>query len=288
VKVVDVCEVVYDDDSWLAYFRALGSVAPRYLTAFAGVLGVSSTDPRDISGCPALTRPGPDHEEQLAELAVQVLHGGQWEVPGGTVNDRLAAYVVGKPKLRFWAGLDLAGDPLAEAKRSVDELGATGLSLIPFLSAADITDRRYDGLWDFAQQRALPVWVHCGQHFRSDWPVHLNGPAGLDTVSGRFPEVRMVAGHGGWPWVEEMLAVAARHDHVYLELSSHRPARLRDSFAALYSGVHPVARRRVVFGSASWTQGQSPRQLADAVPGDEAVLRRWLHENALTLVGGTA
>jgi predicted TIM-barrel fold metal-dependent hydrolase len=274
VTVIDVCEVVYDDESWQAYFHALGSVAPRYLTVFGS--------------SPALTRPGPEHAAQLEQLELQVLHGGEWPVPGGTVNDRVAGYVRTSPKLRFWAGLDLARDPLAEAKRCVDELGATGLSLIPFLSAADLTDRRYDGLWDYAQELALPVWVHCGQHFRSDWPVHLNSPAVLDTVAGRFPGVRLVAGHAGWPWLEEMLAVAARHDHVYLELSSHRPARLRDSFAPLYSGVHPIAKRRVLFGSASWTQGQSPRELADAVPGDEPLVRRWLHDNALVLLGGTA
>jgi predicted TIM-barrel fold metal-dependent hydrolase len=270
VSVIDVCEVVYDDESWAAYFHALGSVAPRYLTIFGSA--------------PALTKPGPEHAAQLDELEVQVLHGGEWPVPGGTVNDRVSAYVRTSPKLRFWAGVDLARDPLAEAKRCVDELGATGLSLIPFLTAADLTDPRYEGLWDFAQQRALPVWVHCGQHFRSDWPVHLNGPSVIDTVAGRFPGVPLVAGHAGWPWVDEMLAVAARHDHVYLELSSHRPSRLRETFAPLW--VHPIARRRVLFGSASWTQGQSPRALADAVPGDEAVVRRWLHDNALPLVGG--
>lgn len=284
MSVIDICEVVYDDDSWVAYFDALHSVAPRYMTAFARALGVDSTDPRDVAAARSLTRPGPQHESQLRDLETQVLHGGQWPVPGGTVNDRVAAYVSGNPKLRFWSGLDLAGDPLAEAKRCVDELGATGLSLIPFLTAADVTDPRYDGLWDFAQERALPVWVHCGQHFRSDWPVHLNGPRVLDAVAGRFPSVRLVAGHAGWPWVEETLAVAARHDHVYLEFSSHRPSLLRESFAPLYSAVHPVAKRRVVFGSASWTQGQSPRVLADAVPGDETLVRRWLHDNALELV----
>jgi len=285
VRVIDVCEVVYDDDSWEAYFHALASVAPRYLSVFAAALGVDSNDPRDVAAAPALTRPGAEHAARLDGLEVQVLHGGEWQVPGGTVNDRVGAYAGTSPKLRFWAGLDLDRDPLAEAKRCADELGATGLSLIPFLSGADLTDRRYDGLWDFAQERTLPVWVHCGQHFRADWPVHLNGPAVLDVLAGRFPELRLVAGHGGWPWVDHMLAVAARHEHVYLEVSSHRPARLRESFAALYSGTHPVARRRVLFGSASWTQSQTPRELAEAVPGEEHVVRRWLHDNALALVG---
>ena len=142
MTVVDICEVVYDDDSWLAYFEALAAVAPRYLTAFAPGL--------------SLTRPGPAHQDQLQQLSVQVLHGGEWPVPGGTVNDRVAAYVRTSTKLRFWAGLDLSRDPLAEAKRCLDELGASGLSLIPFLTASDLNDARYDGLWELAQERALP------------------------------------------------------------------------------------------------------------------------------------
>ena len=303
--LIDVCEVAYDNDSWEAYFGALASAAPRYLQLFARTLGrgsgradlheLASQDVeaavRTFAELPQLTRPGPEHSAQLKDLTLQVVHGGPWPLRDGSrVNDRVAAYVRSSPRLAFWAGLDLtdAGAAVAEAARCTESLGATGLSLIPFLTASDVTDPRLDPLWRFASDRRLPVWVHCGQHFRSDWPVHLNRPLALDLVAGRFPGLVLVAGHAGWPWIDEMLAVAARHEHVYLELSSHRPSRLAEQgagFAPLFSASHPAARRRVLFGSATWTQGQTPRALADELPGDDQLRQRWSHDNAAALLG---
>lgn len=302
--IIDVCEVVYDDDSWAAYFTALAAVAPRYLRLFAPTLArraeapglpeLVAADPQRapqvLSRLNGLTRPGPSHLAELEHLEVQVLHGGPWPLPGGDrVNDRVAAYVARSDRMRFWAGIDLddSSTALAEAMRCVDHLGATGLSLIPFLTASDLTDPCYDPLWEFATARQLPAWVHCGQHFRSDWPVHRNGPHTLDVLAGRFPELVLLAGHAGWPEVDRTLAVAARHDHVYLELSSHRPSRLMgpgDGFAPLFSPAHPVARSRVLFGSASWTQGRAPHELASELPGDDELRQRWVHDNAADLV----
>lgn len=303
--IIDVCEVVYDDDSWAAYFTALSAVAPRYLRLFAPTLGrrAGMSDlrarvaadpagaPRILSELAILTRPGRRHQQHLEHLDVQVLHGGHWPLPDGDrVNDRVAAYVATSDRLCFWAGLDLADVHAAveEAERCTDDLGARGLSLIPFLTASDLTDRRYDPLWELALSRQLPVWVHCGQHFRSDCPVHLNGPQVLDVLAGRHPELVLIAGHAGWPHVDQTLAVAARHESVYLELSSHRPSRLAEpgsGFEPLHSAAYPAARSRVLFGSASWTQGRAPHELAAEIPGEPGLRQRWLYDNAIRLVG---
>ena len=38
-----------------------------------------------------------------------------------------------------------------------------------------------------------------------------------------FPELRIVAGLSGWPWVNEMVALLRRHPNLYCDTASHRP-----------------------------------------------------------------
>jgi len=36
--------------------------------------------------------------------------------------------------------------------------------------------------------------------------MEVERPISLDVVTQDFPELKMIAGHGGWPWVNEMVA----------------------------------------------------------------------------------
>jgi predicted TIM-barrel fold metal-dependent hydrolase len=91
-----------------------------------------------------------------------------------------------------------------------------------------------------------------------------------------------------------MLAVAQRHADVYLEFSSHRPARMGvpgSGWEALLALGTTSVRTRVLFGSTSWTQARPPAALADEVtrlglPDD--VVRAWLHDNARRLLGSAS
>ena len=55
------------------------------------------------------------------------------------------------------------------------------------------------------QIRKLTVdnWVTLGNELTD--PVHTDG------VASRFPDLKIVAGHGCWPYVAEIIAVAFKH-----------------------------------------------------------------------------
>ena len=38
-----------------------------------------------------------------------------------------------------------------------------------------------------------------------------------------FPDLKIVCGHIGYPWTEEMIAVAWKHDNVFIDTSAHAP-----------------------------------------------------------------
>src|SRR5439155_615615 len=46
--------------------------------------------------------------------------------------------------------------------------------------------------------------------------------ASNDQVAIDFPELTIIGGLGGWPWVNEMVALVRRHPRLYLDTSAHR------------------------------------------------------------------
>jgi predicted TIM-barrel fold metal-dependent hydrolase len=45
----------------------------------------------------------------------------------------------------------------------------------------------------------------------------------LDEVALVFPELRIVAGHIGHPWTDEMIGVAWKHENVFIDTSAYLP-----------------------------------------------------------------
>ena len=45
----------------------------------------------------------------------------------------------------------------------------------------------------------------------------------LDEVALTFPELRIVAGHIGHPWTDEMIGVAWKHENVFIDTSAYLP-----------------------------------------------------------------
>ncbi|UNX56603.1 amidohydrolase family protein (plasmid) [Georgenia sp. TF02-10] len=306
-----MCDVVYERAGWQAYLGALLREAPRYGDVFAGrfarLTNLSPTTVRclltdDLDAAidrlaGALTEAVTLSEHiagLVADDVVQVLHGGPWPCGGGTLNDHVARIVAAHPD-RFlgWAGVSLAEPTggVAEATRAVDELGLTGLSVIPFLDRVDPSDAVHDPLWRFAVDRGLPVWIHSGQNFSSAAPMTISAPQVIDRIALRHPELKIVLGHGGWPWIPEAVALLQRHPNVYLEFSSHHP----ETMAQPGSGWEPLflhgsrsLKHRVMFGSTSWTHGTSPGQIAAAaaaLPLEDDVRAAWLRGNASRLLG---
>jgi predicted TIM-barrel fold metal-dependent hydrolase len=91
--------------------------------------------------------------------------------------------------------------------------------------------------------------------------------------------LRIVAGHLGYPWTEEMIAVARKHENVYIDTSAYTLARLPEAFvdyAKSRSGRH-----KVMFGTNF--PMIHPRHALEALPQlglDDETTRMFLHDNA--------
>src|SRR5258708_33798637 len=68
----------------------------------------------------------------------------------------------------------------------------------------------------------------------------------LDEVALTFPELRIVAGHIGHPWTDEMIGVAWKHENVYIDTSAYAP---RYYPSQLVHYVKTYGQDKVLFGT---------------------------------------
>ncbi|MGW2088262.1 amidohydrolase family protein [Streptomyces sp. NPDC001880] len=313
--VVDACALLYDDAGWRVYLHRLGENAPEYLDVFSAsfcryfgaghaayreALAVRWQDAVDVLLPPG--RPPFDLAAHLAEqrrqgVTREFAMGSQERLPDGrTVNEWLLETVRDVPdRVQVWAGLSLR-DPaaaLGELERSL-AAGATGLCVIPFLDGTDPAAPRFAPVWDAAASARLPVWLHTGHHFARDYPSGLGSWRTVEALAGRHRGLLLVAGHAGWPDVQETLLTTARHPGVFLEFSSHRPrhmAKPGSGWEPLLHHARGMARGRVLFGTSTWVNPGPTGPLADelaALPLPDDVVSAWLSGNAEALVARSA
>jgi len=303
--IVDACTFPYDRDSWQSYFERLIRHADEYFTRF-GMLFAAHFDLDFVEYQRALAAGGPTEvTAQLldratpfdldAYLTAREREGVVAEIALGTegsANDHVAALARQAPgRLHAWAGLSLidADTALAELQRCL-AMGMTGVFVAPVLDGIDITDDRFAEVLGLAAEQRLGMYLHTGQHFVRRQPLEITTWRHVDVLASRHPDLRIVAGHAGWPWVLETLLVAVRHENVYLDISGHRATRM----ALSGFGWEPLRklgaeslRDRVLFGTCSWLSPEPTSVLAaeilDLVGADVAA--DWLGGNALRLLG---
>jgi predicted TIM-barrel fold metal-dependent hydrolase len=234
---------------------------------------------------------------QLDEMNVEraVIFNLDEETPSGLrglPNDYYADLVRKYPD-RFIgiAGVDpLKGMDAVREIRRCHELGLRGVAVRPFMFGIPPTHARMYPIYSTCVELGIPIWFHLSINY-STQSMEVERPIHLDRVAQDFPELKMIAGHGGWPWVAEMTAVAWRNPNVYIDIASYLPRYLAmpgSGWETLLSLGNSVLQDKVLFGSTWLFMGQSIRQLADGVmelPLKEAVKEKWLYHNAAALFG---
>jgi predicted TIM-barrel fold metal-dependent hydrolase len=210
----------------------------------------------------------------------------------GLPNDYYADIVKRYPE-RFLgiAGIDpLKGlDAYREVRRCRD-LGLRGIAVRPFMFGIPPTHPRMYPLYAACADMDMAIWFHLSVNY-STLTMEVERPIYIDVVAQDFPTLKIIAGHGGWPWVEEMVAVAWRNPNVYIDFVSYLPRYLAmpgSGWEPLLRYGNTVLQDRILFGSTWLFMGASIKELADEVmklPLKEDVKHKWLYQNALRLFG---
>ncbi len=213
-----------------------------------------------------------------------------WWGPKGPLisNDEVAAWTQRHPERLFGiASVDLYRpmDGVRELRRCVKTLGFKGLRVLPWLWGLPPDDRRYYPLYAECIELGVPFCLQVGHA----GPLLASEPGRpipyLDHVAVEFPELTIVGGHIGYPWTDEMVALATKYENVYIDTSAYKPRRYPPAFVDF---LRHHGRRKCLWGS-NFPMIQPADCLAqlDVLGLDEEAQQLFLHENATRVFGLT-
>ncbi len=120
--------------------------------------------------------------------------------------------------------------PAVRELRRLAEAGFKGLKLEPFIWDKLPTDPQWYPLYAACVDLDLTLQIQVGGTGPSSYTSETGRPGHVDRIAIDFPQLRIVAGHIGWPWTEEMIAVAAKHANVWIDTSAHLPKYYPEPF----------------------------------------------------------
>ena len=165
-------------------------------------------------------------------------------------NDELAGVASRSGgRLIPFAGVDPnAGRPaVRELKRGVAKLGMKGLKVHSSANSVFLNDRKLMfPIYEVCQEARIPVLLHTGTTGLGDTEIRFSKPELVDEVCQRFPDLKVVMAHFGWPWPEVAVAIALRSPNAYLDVSGWRPKYLPPAIMPYLNGI---LQDRFLFGT---------------------------------------
>ena len=167
-----------------------------------------------------------------------------------------------------------------ELERAVKDLGLKGVLILPYAVRKPINDKILYPFYAKCCELDVPVHIQVG-HTAPLLPSEVGRPIYIDEVALYFPELKILASHIGYPWTDEMIAMAWKHDNVYIDVGTHYPKYYQAQFLKY---LNTYGKDKVLFASC-FPLTDYDRQMKEL---NEINLRpeaknRFLRENAMKL-----
>ena len=206
-----------------------------------------------------------------------------WCGPQGWLmtNEEVAGFVAEQPdRLIGVATGDLSKpmEAVREVRRAITEYGFKAVRVVPWLWNLPPNDRRYYPLYALCCELDVPFCTqigHTGPLCRSEpgRPIPY-----LDEVLLDFPELKVVGGHVGFPWMDEVFSLLRKYPNFYVDTSAYKLSRLPDSLIEYMRGR---GQDKIMFGT-NFPMIQPEACLAnlDDLGLDDEAKKKFLSENA--------
>jgi predicted TIM-barrel fold metal-dependent hydrolase len=174
-----------------------------------------------------------------------------WWGPSGPIisNEEVAKWVAQYPDRLMGvcsANLLRPMEAIAEISKCVEQQNFKAVRIVPWLWDLPPNDRHYYPIYAECVRLDVPICLqvgHTGPMMRSEpgRPIPY-----LDDVAHDFPELRIVAGHIGFPWTAEMISLATKYPNVYIDTSAYKPKRYPSEIVEF---IKQRGSRKVMFGT---------------------------------------
>jgi len=172
-------------------------------------------------------------------------------------------------------------------EKEVKERGFSGLNTQTFAQRMYPNDKRLYPIYAKCQELGIPVTFHASINFSIDRTIDYSRPIYIDEVACDFPDLKIVANHGGWPWVTEMVAVAWKHKNVYIEIGAVSPKYIGmtgTGWEPLMVYGNSLLQDRVLFATDDMIPFKRCIEELNALPLKDKVREKWLGLNAARLL----
>lgn len=177
-------------------------------------------------------------------------------------------------------------EAVRELEVCVKEYGLHALYLTAFRTKIPASDKKNYPLYSKACQLGIPVHIYSSLNLSKAVPYDIGHPRYIDQVARDFPELKIMAGVSGWPWVLEFMCLALRHENVYLNFETHAPEKIAMRGSGyepyLYYGEHSL-KERICFASNWGTQSVPVEDIiaqVEALPFSDDAKEHIFYHNA--------
>jgi predicted TIM-barrel fold metal-dependent hydrolase len=139
-----------------------------------------------------------------------------------------------------------------EQVEQVRESGLCGLNIQPAFFGMAATAAKLYPIYARAEQLGLPVALHTGVNYTSHMVMENDHPRHLDQVACDFPDLVLVACHGAWPWVNELVAIMRKHHNLFAEFGGLAPkyvAEPNTGWGVMHRFMDSLLSRQVLFAT---------------------------------------
>ena len=193
--------------------------------------------------------------------------------------------------IQCWGTVDPFKDTaISEAKHAIEELGLMGFHFHPIMQHFAVNEERFYPLFETINALKVPIMLDVGTTgMGAGMPGGMGAiirhahPLSVDQLAADFPDLKIICAHPGWPWIDEMTAVALHKGNVYWEMSGWAPKYLPDGIKRDIKGR---LKDKIMFGSdyPSMPYERLFREW-DEIGYTVDILEKFYHRNAEEILG---
>jgi predicted TIM-barrel fold metal-dependent hydrolase len=210
---------------------------------------------------------------------------GSYHMPPEVVADAVAQYpdrflgLIGLDPFMGMAGVRALED-------AVTNMGFIGAHMYPHWFELEPNQARWYPFYAKCIELDVPVQMQVGQSliYSNEQRCRSVGrPIYLDDIACDLPELKLIGTHVGIPWADEMIAMAWKHENVYICTDAHSPKYWPPS---LVKYINSYGQNKVIFGT-DFPVLQFKRTVdeIDAFGLKPEVRRKFMRDNAIRLYG---
>lgn len=138
-----------------------------------------------------------------------------------------------------------------------------------------------------AEKYNLILAVHTGINYSSKHLLKYEQIMYLDQIARDFPELKIIANHSGWPWVNELVALMQRHKNIYIDFGGISPKYIGmqgSGWEMMYHFMNNILQDKILF-STDWPAYSHKKAVEEwrNINLKESVLKKLFYKNVKKL-----